>query len=191
MGGIEAVLERLVADPAFRVALARDPEAALLPYDLTADDVALLASRLDDGDDTQRAVEQRTSKSAMLAAVDMLDGGHGIPGGEQDEALASPGDRTDGVAEEYTKVPAPPAPFTPTPLPNTAEAEVTMESLELSAEGVELEDDGHELTHVQQQADDAAAPLTRRRSFGDITLKRGVTDEPSTGPDDVLEIDDA
>lgn len=87
MAGIDEILERLVADGDFRAALARDPAAALAGYDLTRADVELLASRLDDGDDAERVVEQRTSKSAMLSFLAAFaDPGGGAPAaGHRDE----------------------------------------------------------------------------------------------------------
>lgn len=122
MAGIDEVLERLVGDGDFRAALARDPAAALSGYDLTRDDIELLAGRLDDGDDAERTVEQRTSKSAMLALLSSFaapgGGGAADPGQEdqievlswswgetQDDGtvpddLAVPGDATD---ELYNK----------------------------------------------------------------------------------------
>lgn len=95
MAGIDEVLERLVADGDFRAALARDPAATLAGYDLTRDDIELLASRLDDGDDAERTVEQRTSKSAMLALLSSLAG----PGGG---GAADPGqDRIDLLSWDW------------------------------------------------------------------------------------------
>lgn len=75
MADIDIVLERLVTDAAFRTALADDPAAALASYALSDADLRLLASSLDDGDRTQRGVEQRTSKSAMVGLLASLTGG--------------------------------------------------------------------------------------------------------------------
>lgn len=104
MAGIDEVLERLVADGDFRGALARDPAVALAGYDLTRADVELLASQLDDSDGAERAVEQRTSKSAMLsflaAFADVGGGAAPAPAGgyeDQIEVLSwSWGETNDG-----------------------------------------------------------------------------------------------
>lgn len=85
MSDIDTVLERLVTDAAFRGQLGSDPAAALAGYDLSADDLQLLASSLDDGDAGQRGVEQRTSKSAVLGLLASFAGGGG--GGDQASAL--------------------------------------------------------------------------------------------------------
>lgn len=83
MADIDDVLERVVTDAAFRSELARDPGAALAAYDLSESDLELLASSLDSGDDTQRGVEQRTSKSAVVGLLASLSGG----GGHHDEGV--------------------------------------------------------------------------------------------------------
>ena len=75
MADIDSVLERLVTDAAFRNQLGSDPAAALAGYDLSADDIQLLASSMDDGDSAERGVEQRTSKSAVLGLLASFTGG--------------------------------------------------------------------------------------------------------------------
>lgn len=80
MADIDIVLERLVTDASFRRQLVQDAAGALSGYDLSEDDVALLASSLDDGDTGQRGVETRTSKSAvlgLLASLGPTGGGSG------------------------------------------------------------------------------------------------------------------
>jgi hypothetical protein len=64
MPGIEDALERLTTDPAFRAALMTDPATALAGYELSADDLSLLAKRV--GANGQSAVEQRTSKAGFF-----------------------------------------------------------------------------------------------------------------------------
>jgi hypothetical protein len=81
MADIDGILERLVTDQGFRAQLASDPAAALDGYDLSADDLALLASSMDEGDVGQRGVEQRTSKSAVVGLLASLTGGGGGHGG--------------------------------------------------------------------------------------------------------------
>lgn len=84
MADIDDVLERVVTDATFRSELARDPGAALAAYDLSKSDLELLAGSLDSGDDAQRGVEQRTSKSAVVGLLASLSGGGG---GHHDEGL--------------------------------------------------------------------------------------------------------
>lgn len=89
MAGIDDVLERLVGDEAFRKALASNPAEALSGYQLTRADLELLATQFDDAPDAERAVEQRTSKSAMMSLLSSLDGliggGGGGGGGTTDD----------------------------------------------------------------------------------------------------------
>jgi len=81
MADIDIVLERLVTEPQFRTALAKDPAGALAAYDLNEQDLQLLAGSLDEGDDdAQRGVEQRTSKSAVVGLLASLAGGGGPTG---------------------------------------------------------------------------------------------------------------
>ncbi|MCU1589949.1 MAG: hypothetical protein JWP11_1205 [Frankiales bacterium] len=84
MADIDEVLERLVTDAAFRDRLGSDPAAALAAYDLSTDDLQLLASSLDDSEGQQHGVEQRTSKSAVVGLLASLTGGGG---GGASEAL--------------------------------------------------------------------------------------------------------
>ena len=79
LADIDEVLERLVTDTGFRSELERDPAAALAGYSLTESELQLLASSLDSGDDAQRGVEQRTSKSAVVGLLASLSGGGGRP----------------------------------------------------------------------------------------------------------------
>lgn len=86
MADIDGILERLVTDQSFRAQLSSDPAAALAGYDLSADDLTLLASSLDEGDSGQRGVEQRTSKSAIVGLLASLTGGGGHGGGGKAQA---------------------------------------------------------------------------------------------------------
>jgi hypothetical protein len=88
MSDFDAVLERLLVDPAFKVALARDPSAALAGYRLSADELELLGAQLSMGDGEARTVETRSSKSSMFGLLGSLEGlaaggaGGGHPAGE-------------------------------------------------------------------------------------------------------------
>lgn len=77
MADVDDVLERLITEEAFRQRLAADPAAALAGYDLSAGDLALLATSFDDAGNVQRGVEQRTSKSALVGLIATLAGGGG------------------------------------------------------------------------------------------------------------------
>src|SRR6266508_3845137 len=78
MSDFDAVLERLVADPGFRAALAADPAEALAGYRLSADEVELLHAQLDTGTGGNRHVEQRTSKASLFGLLSPLAGGAGL-----------------------------------------------------------------------------------------------------------------
>lgn len=100
MADIDIVLERLVNESRFRTELTQDPAAALASYDLSEPDLQLLAGALDDGDDGQRGVEQRTSKSAMVGLLASLTGGEG------QGALRATGTYADGTAADVADDPA-------------------------------------------------------------------------------------
>jgi hypothetical protein len=74
MSDFDAVLERLVTDPAFTSALAADPAAALSGYDLSEEEVELLRSQVSAGDAADRTVEIRTSKASMMGLLTPLAG---------------------------------------------------------------------------------------------------------------------
>jgi hypothetical protein len=65
MSDLEAVMERLLSDPLFRIGLARDPDGALAGYALSAEDRELLGVPLVSGAGHDRTVETRTTKSGM------------------------------------------------------------------------------------------------------------------------------
>jgi hypothetical protein len=69
MAGIDEVLERLVNDPQFPERLRTDPATALAGYELSEDDMRVLAMQLSSDSGTGGAMEQRTSKSALIPAV--------------------------------------------------------------------------------------------------------------------------
>lgn len=66
MAGLQDALDRLHSDPAFRAQLATDPRSALAGYDLSADDLSVLAREVDANNDGQSAVERRTSKAGFF-----------------------------------------------------------------------------------------------------------------------------
>jgi hypothetical protein len=79
MSDFDAVLERLVGDPAFARALAADPAGALAGYRLDPDEVDLLRSQVSMGDAADRTVETRTSKASMMGLLNPfggIGGGH-------------------------------------------------------------------------------------------------------------------
>lgn len=114
MADIDLVLERLVMDTAFRAALADDPAEALRGYDLTAQDLQLLAGSLDDGDDAQRSVEQRTSKSAMVGLLASLTGGGG-GGGAESSGSGSKVAMSGSYADMAQRTPSPVGNLDPSP----------------------------------------------------------------------------
>jgi hypothetical protein len=60
---VQAVLERTLADEAFRAHLLTEPDAALADYDLTESEVvALRALRVDTAEDAGTELEVRQSK---------------------------------------------------------------------------------------------------------------------------------
>jgi hypothetical protein len=73
MSDFDAVLERLLVDPAFKVALATDPAAALAGYRLSADELELLGAQLSIGDGHDRTVETRSSKSSIFGLLGPLE----------------------------------------------------------------------------------------------------------------------
>jgi hypothetical protein len=73
MSGLDDVLERLVNEPTFRDRLYDDPAGALAGYELSADDLEMLATTVD-GNSTETGVETRTSKSTLTAMFSELFG---------------------------------------------------------------------------------------------------------------------
>jgi hypothetical protein len=69
MSDFDEVLERLVTDPVFQAALRADPEAALRGYRLEPQERALLHEQVDLGDEVDRTVEMRISKSGVFGMV--------------------------------------------------------------------------------------------------------------------------
>jgi hypothetical protein len=78
MPGIDDVLERLITDPTFKAQLATDPRSALAGYELTADDLSLLARQVSGNDGGRSMVEQRTSKAGFFGLFAQVTDGDGV-----------------------------------------------------------------------------------------------------------------
>jgi hypothetical protein len=79
MSDFDIVLERLLADPAFRANLAADPARALAGFQLSADETELLQAQVSGDAGGQHQVEQRTSKASLFGLLSPLAGmGQGI-----------------------------------------------------------------------------------------------------------------
>ncbi|GGQ39380.1 hypothetical protein [Couchioplanes azureus] len=75
MSDFDAVLERLLTDPAFQAQLARDPGGALAGYTLDAGEVELLHQQVAaDAGASQAAVEDRVSKSSTFGLFGSFGG---------------------------------------------------------------------------------------------------------------------
>jgi hypothetical protein len=72
MSDFDAVLERLLTDPAFRAALAADPESALAGLSLSDDERDLLYAQVSTDAGGERQVEQRTSKAGLFGLLSPL-----------------------------------------------------------------------------------------------------------------------
>jgi hypothetical protein len=83
MSDFDAVLERLLNEPSFAVALAADAEGTLAGYRLDADETELLRSQVSaDSGGGQAAVETRTNKSSTFGLFSSVaEVGHGLSGG--------------------------------------------------------------------------------------------------------------
>lgn len=67
---VQAIIDRAIADAAFRELLARDAAAALAPYDLTPDERARFGS----GTARAEPLERRVSKSDLSAGLGVRTG---------------------------------------------------------------------------------------------------------------------
>jgi hypothetical protein len=102
MNDFDDVLERLVSDPSFQAALARDPDAALAGYHLADEERELLRAQVVTGAGGDRLVEARTTKSGMagllgpvVAALGVASGGPSA-GGTQSLGAAGGGTESFG-----------------------------------------------------------------------------------------------
>jgi hypothetical protein len=93
----DAALERLVSEPAFREALAADPQRALAGYRLSPDELEVLTSQLDTGSGGQRHVEQRTSKASLFGLLSPMSGMGGFLADESGASFGA-GDAHSGAS---------------------------------------------------------------------------------------------
>lgn len=100
VAGIDEVLERLVSEPRFRTALEEDPAAALAGYDLNESDLEVLSAQLDPRAGSSGQVEQRTSKSGLLAG--MMGGG--VASGAVGDQLAAPSGESPMKLDGFLKI---------------------------------------------------------------------------------------
>jgi hypothetical protein len=94
MAGIDDVLERLITDDRFREQLATDPDTALAGYDLSADERALLATRVTTDAGQSGVLEARASRAGLFGLLGGLD--------ELADAVVA----SDGVASDAPLQPA-------------------------------------------------------------------------------------
>lgn len=91
MPGLEDALARLITDPAFRAQLTTDPRSALAGYELSADDLSVLAKEVGANNHGQSVVEQRTSKAGFFGLFAQITEGNGVvihgPASSPEEAM--------------------------------------------------------------------------------------------------------
>ena len=78
MPGIEDALARLITDPAFKAQLATDPRSALAGYELSADDLSVLAKEVGANNHGKSVVEQRTSKAGFFGLFAQITDHNGV-----------------------------------------------------------------------------------------------------------------
>ena len=66
MPDLDEVLERLASEPTFAAALASEPTAALAGYDLSADDLAVIADCLDGSRQRRGSTDPPVRPSALI-----------------------------------------------------------------------------------------------------------------------------
>jgi hypothetical protein len=100
MSDFDAVLERLLGEPAFAAALAADPDAALSGYRLDAGEVELLRSQASpDSGGGSAAVETRTNKSSTFGLLSAFAGiGHALSAESTRDAVLGPGSAAGSAA---------------------------------------------------------------------------------------------
>lgn len=74
MSDFDAVLERLLTDPAFTATLAADPAGALAGYRLSPEEIELLHAQVSADAGGEHVVEQRTSKAGLFGLLSPLAG---------------------------------------------------------------------------------------------------------------------
>ena len=75
MSDLDAVLERLVTDPAFAHELSRNPTEALAGYELSSDELSTLSTQVSFDRGAGGPVEERISKSSMFGLLSSMAGG--------------------------------------------------------------------------------------------------------------------
>ena len=99
MSDLEAVMERLLTDPLFQSALARNPDAALAGYTLSAEDRELLGVPVVTGSGEDRTVELRTTKSGVVGMLGPVVSAFGVVAGSGNQSMGfAPGSNTLGSA---------------------------------------------------------------------------------------------
>ena len=78
MSDFEALLERLINDPSFQVALANNRDAVLAGYTLDEEELELLNAQLVTGTGGDRLVETRTTKSGMAGLLGPVVAAFGV-----------------------------------------------------------------------------------------------------------------
>ena len=72
MSDFDTLLERLLLDPAFKTAMAADPERALTGYTLTDEERSLFMAELSADAGQSLRMEERTSKAALFGLLGVL-----------------------------------------------------------------------------------------------------------------------
>jgi hypothetical protein len=104
MSDLEAVMERLLSDPTFQGALAKDPDAALAGYTLSAEDRELLGAPLVSGPGDERTVEIRTTKSSMAGLLGPVVSAFGATAGGG-QSMGSASGSASGSSEAFGRAP--------------------------------------------------------------------------------------
>jgi hypothetical protein len=114
MAGLDDVLERLVNDPRFRQLLADDPATALAGYQLSADDLEVVATTVAEAPAGAGGLESRQSKSALFSLFSQVADVVGQPSsgrGGSSLPVASRGGSAAGADDvPFNPQPEPPAP---------------------------------------------------------------------------------
>jgi hypothetical protein len=82
MSDLDAVLERLVTDPAFVQELSHNPTTALAGYELSEEDLSTLSTQVSFDRGAVALVEERVSKSSMFGLLSTMAGGLSGLGGD-------------------------------------------------------------------------------------------------------------
>jgi hypothetical protein len=84
MSDLDAVLERLVTDPAFAHELSRNPVTALAGYELSEEDLSTLSTQVSFDRGAGGVVEEPISKAGMFGLLSTMTGG--LSGGDPNQA---------------------------------------------------------------------------------------------------------